>query len=160
MSPARLIELVETQWETIANEAIARLHRDPQVPNYHALTDDQLRARARDLLAQLGRWLARREEESLARRYEDLGRQRHAEGMPLHEVIYKLQVLKRVVHQHARDQHLEVTAIELYAEQEFLHLIDEFFDSIVFRVSKGYCEGELSARVRSPRAAANHLVAA
>lgn len=160
MSPARLIELVETQWETIAQQAIARLHADPLVPNYHALTDEQLRARARDLLAHLGRWLARREEESLARRYEDLGRRRYAEGMPLHEVIYKLQVLKRVVHQHARDQHLEVTAIELYAEQEFLHLIDEFFDNIVFRISKGYCEEQMSTRPASTRAESPRRAAA
>jgi hypothetical protein len=64
--------------------------------------------------------------------------------MPLHEVIYKLQLLKRTVYEHARDQHLEVTAIELYAEQEFLGLIDEFFDRIIFRVCKGYSEREMS----------------
>jgi hypothetical protein len=143
MSPARLIQLVESNWETIAGIAIKRVHTDPEVPNYKALTDIELRSRACDLLSHLGHWLAKRDPEILARRYEDLGRQRFDEGMPLHEVIYKLQLLKRVVYEHARDQHLEVTAIELYAEQEFLGLIDEFFDRIIFRVCKGYSEQEM-----------------
>ena len=159
MSPARLIEIVQNDWETIASQAIERVHSDPEVPNYRALTDDELRARARDLLAQLGRWLARRDEDSLARRYEDLGRQRFDEGMPLHEVIYKLQLLKRSVYEHARDQHLEVTAIELYAEQEFLGLIDEFFDRIIFRVCKGYSEREMSGPAASLRLHSNRQVA-
>ena len=149
MSPARLIQIVESNWETIASSAINRVHSDPEVPNYQALTDHELRARARDLLAQLGHWLAKRDPELLARRYEELGRQRFDEGMPLHEVVYKLQLLKRTVYEHARDQHLEVTAVELYAEQEFLGLIDEFFDHIIFRVCKGYSEQEMN-RPASP----------
>jgi hypothetical protein len=144
MSPSRLIQLVESNWETIAGITISRVHSDPEVPNYQALTDIELRSRARDLLSHLGHWLAKRDPEVLARRYEDLGRQRFDEGMPLHEVIYKLQLLKRAVYEHARDQHLEITAIELYAEQEFLGLIDEFFDRIIFRVCKGYSEQEMN----------------
>ncbi len=143
MSPARLIGMVESNWEKIALRAIEQVHSDPLVPNYRALTDSELRSRARDLLSQLGHWLARRDEEQLAQRYESLGRQRFEDGMPLHEVVYKLQLLKRMVYEHARDQHLEVTAIELYAEQEFLGLVDGFFDRIIFRVCKGYSEEEM-----------------
>lgn len=151
MSPQRLIEIVEKDWETIAQRVIERVHSDPEVPNYRALTDGQLRERARDLLSQLGRWLARRDEASLSRRYESLGRQRFEEGMPLHEVIYKLQLLKHTVLEHARDQHLEVTAVELYAEQEFLGLVNDFFDRIIFRICKGYSErGLLGTQVQAP----------
>jgi hypothetical protein len=65
MSPKRLIEIVEKDWKTIASRVIHRVHSDPQVPNYQALTDHELRSRARDLLSQLGRWLGRRDEASL-----------------------------------------------------------------------------------------------
>jgi hypothetical protein len=143
MSPKRLIDIVERDWDTIASRAIHRVHSDPQVPNYQALTDHELRSMARDLLSQLGYWLERRDEGSLTRRYENLGQQQFNEGMPLHEVVYKLQLLKSAVLKHARDQHLEVTAVELYAEQEFLGLVDEFFDRIIFRVCKGYSEREM-----------------
>ncbi len=139
----RIIQLVEKDWLKIAELAIQRVQQDPETPNYKSLTDDELRARARDLLSNLGRWLDRQDDGHLDRRYEELGRIRHQDGFPLHEVVYKLQLLKRTILNHAREQHLEMNAIELYAEQEFLQRLDTFFDRIIYRVVKGYSEHAL-----------------
>jgi hypothetical protein len=116
------------------------VQQDPETPNYKSLTDDELRSRARDLLANLGRWLDRQDDGLLDRRYEELGRVRHQDGFPLHEVVYKLSLLKRTILDHAREHHLEMNALELYAEQEFLQKLDLFFDRIIYRVVKGYSE--------------------
>jgi hypothetical protein len=136
----RLVQTIENHWELIAQRAIDAVHRDPEVPNYQSLTDDELRERARHLLSNLGQWLASRDESLISRRYEALGRQRCEEGMPLHEVIYKLQLLKRMVLEQARDAHLEMNALQLYSEQEFLTSVDGFFDRIIYRVAKGFSE--------------------
>ena len=116
------------------------MQQDPETPNYKSLTDDELRSRARDLLTNLGRWLDRQDDGLLDRRYEELGRVRHQDGFPLHEVVYKLSLLKRTILDHAREHHLEMNAMELYAEQEFLQKLDLFFDRIIYRVVKGYSE--------------------
>jgi len=136
----RIIQLVEKDWHKIAEQAIRRVQQDPETPNYKALTDDELRSRARDLLTNLGRWLDRQDDGQLDRRYEELGRLRHQDGFPLHEVVYKLNLLKRTILDHAREHHLEMNAMELYAEQEFLQKLDLFFDRIIYRVVKGYSE--------------------
>jgi hypothetical protein len=136
----RIIQLVEKDWHKIAEQAIRRVQQDPETPNYKSLTDDELRSRARDLLANLGRWLDRQDDGLLDRRYEELGRVRHQDGFPLHEVVYKLSLLKRTILDHAREHHLEMNALELYAEQEFLQKLDLFFDRIIYRVVKGYSE--------------------
>lgn len=136
----RIIELVEKDWLKIAEQAIRRVQEDPETPNYKSLTDDELRSRARDLLANLGQWLNRQDTGSLDRRYEELGRVRHQDGFPLHEVVYKLSLLKRTILDHAREHHLEMNAMQLYAEQEFLQKLDLFFDRIIYRVVKGYSE--------------------
>jgi hypothetical protein len=133
----RIIHLVEKNWQKIADLAIRRVQRDPETPNYKALTDEELRSRAHDLLINLGSWLDRR--------YEELGRVRQQDGFPLHEVVYKLQLLKRTILEHAREQHLEMNAMELYAEQEFLQRLDRFFDRIIYRVVKGYSEQAMNA---------------
>lgn len=146
MLTVRIVSLIESQWERIADRAISAVANDPAVPNYNALTDEELRSRAKDLLSNLGHWLARRDEKALAERYEKLGKLRREEGMPLHEVIYKLQLLKRTVLSHARDEHLEMTAFQLYQEQAFLTALDEFFDRIIFHVAKGFSE----TRVKRP----------
>ncbi|MFN7561246.1 MAG: hypothetical protein ACK5TH_05665 [Prosthecobacter sp.] len=136
----RMIKLVEKDCHRIAEQAVRRVQQDPETPNYKSLTDDELRARARDLLANLGQWLERQDDGLLDRRYETLGRARHQDGFPLHEVVYKLHLLKRTILDHAREQHLEMNALELYAEQEFLKRLDHFFDRIIYRVVKGYSE--------------------
>lgn len=140
----RIIHLVEKDWQKIAEQAVRRVQQDPETPNYKSLTDDELRARARDLLANLGQWLDRQDDGLLDRRYEELGRMRHQDGFPLHEVVYKLQLLKCTILNHAREHHLEMNAMELYAEQEFLQKLDLFFDRIIYRVVKGYSEHEMA----------------
>jgi len=144
----RIIQLVEKDWHKIAEQAIRRVQQDPETPNYKSLTDDELRSRARDLLANLGRWLDRQDDGLLDRRYEELGRVRHQDGFPLHEVVYKLGLLKRTILDHAREHHLEMNALELYAEQEFLQKLDLFFDRIIYRVVKGYSEHAMAERAR------------
>lgn len=141
----RIIHLVEKDWKKIADLAIRRVQQDPETPNYKSLTDDELRSRAHDLLINLGSWLDRQDEGLLDRRYEELGRVRQQDGFPLHEVVYKLQLLKLTILEHAREQHLEMNALELYAEQEFLQRLDRFFDRIIYRVVKGYSEHAMAA---------------
>ena len=141
----RIIHLVEKNWQKIADLAIRRVQQDPETPNYKALTDEELRSRAHDLLINLGSWLDRQDDGLLDRRYEELGRVRQQDGFLLHEVVYKLQLLKRTILEHAREQHLEMNAMELYAEQEFLQRLDRFFDRIIYRVVKGYSEQAMNA---------------
>jgi hypothetical protein len=141
----RIIQMVEKDWQKIADQAIRRVQQDPETPNYKSLSDDELRSRARDLLANLGQWLSRLDNGMLNRRYEELGRLRHQDGFPLHEVVYKLQLLKRTILDHAREHHLEMNAMELYAEQEILQKLDFFFDRIIYSVVKGYSEHAMGA---------------
>jgi hypothetical protein len=145
-----IIQLVEKDWKKIAELAISRVHQDPETPNYKSLTDEELMVRARDLLGNLGQWINNQDDGLLNRRYESLGRLRFQDGFPLHEVVSKLQLLKRTIIDHARDQHLEVTAVELYAEQQFLQRLDLFFDRIIYRVVKGYSEQGLDASASKP----------
>lgn len=146
----RIIRLVEKDCHRIAEQAVRHLQQDPETPNYKSLNDDELRARARDLLANLGQWLDGEDDGLLDHRYETLGRVRHQDGFPLHEVVYKLQILKRTILDHAREQHLEMSALELYAEQEFLKRLNHFFDRIIYRVVKGYSEQAMADSAGRP----------
>jgi len=146
MPTYRIIQLIEKDSELIIQRLLERVHSDPEVPNYQSLTDIELRTRARDLLTNLGSWLGTKDASRLNQRYEQLGAARHREEMPLHEVVYKLHILRRLLMGHARDEHLEVNALQLYGEQEFLCTLGEFFDRIVYSVVKGYSEAEIDRK--------------
>lgn len=134
----RLIERIEQNWESLAQGVIADLQSDTRTPHYRELADAEIVERAQDLARNLGFWLTRGSHVPLAARYEDLGRRRAAEGVPLYEVIRKLQLLKRRLMGFAREQNLDQSALEIHAENELHQAIDQFFDEVIYSVAKGY----------------------
>lgn len=134
----RLIERIEENWETLANGVLADVQRDTRTPHYRELADAEIRERAQDLTRNLGYWLTGGNRAQLAARYESLGRRRAAEGVPLYEVLRKLQLLKRRLMGFAREQNLDQTALEIHAENELHQAMDQFFDEVIYSVAKGY----------------------
>jgi len=137
MLSARLVRLVSDHWEEIANRVVRRVCRNSKLLEFGRLPEPEVRARAREILQNLGTWLLSTEDE-LAQRYERIGRRRCQEGIPLHEVVYALQLIKECMIQYVRDAGLSRTPVELYAEEE-LHLgAERIFDTLVYYFVRGY----------------------
>jgi len=140
MIAARLLQRIETNWEQIALAVIRARKQDPDLPHYKNLSEDEIRSRVRDLTTNLARWTANPDEARSVEHFEQLGRRRFLEGMPLHEVLLKLTVLKRAIHTYASDQNYSLTPLEIYDELELLRAMATYFDLVIFRVAKGYEE--------------------
>ncbi len=139
MFSPRLIQLVESNWQRIAADAVAATRNDPRAPSYGRLTEHELHDRAYEVLRNLGFWLIEADRNELHRLYVALGQLRHSQGIPEMEVVRKLQILKRSVRQFLENQRLYHNAIEIHAEYELLKAVDVFFDEAVYAVVKGYC---------------------
>jgi hypothetical protein len=150
MLSARLIRMVSDHWEEIAARVLRRIRRDSKLLELGNLPEPELRDRAREILQNLGNWMVSREAEELAQRYERLGRQRCEQGIPLHEVVYALQLVKECMIQFVRDEGLHQTPIELYAEEELRHGADRIFNTIIYYFVRGY---ESALRAHAMRAA-------
>jgi hypothetical protein len=68
--------------------------------------------------------------------------------MPLHEVIQKLNIIKRAIRRYVTEQNYSLTPLEIYQELEVLRAMAGFFDFVIFRVAKGY-EEALRAKVEA-----------
>lgn len=129
--------MISDNWEQIAERTLRRIRRDSKLLELGGLPEEDLRERAREILEHLGAWMVSREED-LAHRYESLGRRRFEEGIPLHEVVYALQLIRENMIQYVRDQGLGQTPLELYAEEELEHGADRIFDTIIYYFVRGY----------------------
>jgi hypothetical protein len=138
MLSANLIRMISDHWEDIAERVLQRVRRDSKLLEF-----------AREILQNLGNWMVSREED-LGQRYEQLGRQRCEEGIPLHEVVYALHLLKECMIQYVRDAGLRQTHIELYAEEELQRGADRIFDTLVYYFVRGY---ERAMKARTAQAA-------
>jgi hypothetical protein len=148
MIAKNLVQRLEANWEQIAAQVIRERDQDPDLLQYKTLSDQEIRERARDLSSKLSNWLMDCDESRFVAHFEALGRRRCEEGMPLHEVIQKLNIIKRAIRRYVTEQNYTLTPLEIYQELEVLRAMAGFFDFVIFRVAKGY-EEALRAKVNA-----------
>lgn len=140
MLTGRLDQLIEDHWQDIANNTIREIRRDVKTQAHlGAAKEEDLRQWARDIIRTLNAWPAK-DEESLARTYLALGRRRHREAVPLHEIVQGHHILKRMIVEFARRNLFARNALDIYTEEELEHRVFFFFDWLLYHLIKGYEE--------------------
>jgi hypothetical protein len=150
MLSGRLVHLIEANAGSIAQQVISEIRRDPELQHVSKLADAELREYGQHLMDRFGDWLAKGSEQELAHYYEDTGRLRFEEGVPLYEAVRGLFLVKNKIIDFVLNQATARTYMEIYAEEELEHRVDRFFDILVCHLVKGY---EIALR-RAARSAA------
>jgi hypothetical protein len=146
MLSAALVRLIESHAEDLARHVVNQLHSDAKSPSYRRIPADVLRSRVYDVYHNLGAWAGEQDEATIAKAYEDIGRTRALEGIPLSEVVYASLLIKEHLLDHLREVGFPESAVEVYAEEELSQRIGRFFDKSLYHVVRGY---EAAARPRS-----------
>ena len=133
----QMIQMIEGHWQAISTSVIARVRRDSELPHLRRLADSELLDWGSATVKNLGRWMAGHDSD-LARHYEHLGSLRYRESIPLHEAVRGLQYLKDELVEFVRDRTFPQSSLELYAEEELEHRLNQFFDWLVFHLVRGY----------------------
>lgn len=148
MLSARVVHLIEDHAEELSRGLLDDLQSNPRTPAYHRLDREELRSRLYDVFRHLGRWLGDTTEEHVEVVYNELGRKRRAEGIPLGEVVCALILTKYHLRDYIRTCGLMDSAVELYQEQELQRRVGRFFDRAVYHTVRGY-EREVKPRVKA-----------
>jgi len=138
MLSARLVRLIEDHAEELFRGLLDDLQSNPRTPAYHRLDREELRSRLYDVYQNLGRWLADTTEQHVETAYSELGRRRHAEGIPLSEVVFAIILAKCHLWEYIRTCGLMDSAVALYQEQELHRMVGRFFDRAIYHTVRGY----------------------
>jgi len=144
MLSRRMIHQIEDHWQPITEGAITRIRKDTDLKHLAALPTSELEDRGREILRRLGHWLTGGDE-NLARHYQEVGRKRFEENVPLSESVRGHQILKEVTIDYIRDEGFANTTVEIYAEEELEHSVSRFFDWLVYHMVRGYEQAMRSA---------------
>ena len=134
----KLIESVERHCDQILDGLVTQVRRDPDLQHVRKLPEAELRERGCTVLRNLDQWLIEGRNALLLHQYEHLGRVRYEEGIPLHEVVRLLQLLKERTVGFVRDWGFGQPAAEVQAEEEVEYVVDRFFDRLLYHLVKGY----------------------
>jgi hypothetical protein len=149
MLSGKLIRLIETHCDEITRRALRQVHEDSEIREIRKLPDSELRDRWQMVLRNLGHWLAAGKGAKLIRQYEELGRTRFEERVPLHETVRVLHILRNEMVDFLQEQGLVETTVDVYAEEEMERRVTRFFDDLVFHFVRGYEEAmKMAATMR------------
>ena len=138
MLSGKLIRLIEGHQQEITDRLLRDIHRYPDLTHLRQLPEAELRERSQNILENLGYWLAQTNEQEIAHKYEGIGKGRFHEGVPLHESVHALFLIKEKMIDFIGEQGFPPDTLELYAEEELERRVGRFFDLLVLRMVRGY----------------------
>lgn len=138
------IERLERFWEAIAADVESHLRVDGHLVHYHALSRLEIRERVREVVQSLEGWLLEQDNEELVRHFRQLAVNRYTQGVPLHELIYKMSVIKQKLERRVLESDPSFTVMEVYEEYGWLRTIERAFEIITDAMASAYEEKRLA----------------
>ena len=138
MLSAPFVRIIEDHAEELTRVVIRDLQSNPRTRSYHELSREALHARVFDVYRNLGDWLGVETDEAIEAKYNELGRRRSAEKVPLSEVIYALILTKYHLRDYILTAGLVGSVVALYQEQELQRLVGQFFDKAIYYTARAY----------------------
>jgi len=150
----KLIDVTETNAEKIARQWFADVRKNPKTPSYHTLAEDRAIPQAVDFYSKFrGVFAAKSPFEEARRVFAKYADECYSNGIPLHEAIYALTLMRRHIWLYAEFQALFVSAVEQAVES--LNRTILLFDYATYVITDRYQElmkGEIDRQVSALRA--------
>jgi hypothetical protein len=149
MLGARLLLLIQSHAGPLTRETLADIITNDRTPSFRRLRQPELEARVALLFNNLAKWIGDPSDDAVRREYEEMGRTRFREGVPLSELVFAIILTKKHLRRYIRDHGLvdfagdrvapdELLPLALHSIQELNYQVGEFFDRALFHLARGY----------------------
>ncbi|HQI81889.1 MAG TPA: hypothetical protein PLR71_10065 [Deltaproteobacteria bacterium] len=145
------MEVLKTDAEQLARRVVNDLLNRGETEYHKKYSQEIMYERVYDVYSTLGYWLDRaRPKEEIRKHFSELGKKRFEEGIPLHEVIMFLMLIKRHLWLYLLEKHFFESSYELMKSLEMNNRVVLFFDRAILAATMGY-EAELVKYVESSK---------
>ncbi len=152
MLSTRLVHLIEQHADQLTLGLLKQLKSDPRTTSFRTLADEDIRHVAFKIYGHLGEVLEGRAREEFAHQFEDLGRRRCREGVPIAEMMWAVILNKKTVLAYIHNNEWGGTALEVLGEEQLMSRIGQFYNDAIYYTAMGYQK----AAVKEPQLAAAH----
>ena len=134
----RLVRLIENHSERLAETLSERLKSCDKCAAFQKVPAQEFRQRVYEVYEHLGEWLLGKKEDEIARRYQEIGARRAAQGVPLSQLIYALVLVREHLWEYLKHEAGVEKPVEVFGELEMLQLLEQFFDRASYYAAVGY----------------------
>jgi hypothetical protein len=149
MLGARLLLLIQSHAGPLTRETLEDITTNDRTPSFRRLRQPELETRVALLFNNLAKWIGDPSDEAVRGEYEEMGRTRFREGVPLSELIFSIILTKKHLRRYIREHGLldfagdrvapdELLPLALHSVQELNYQVGEFFDRALFHLARGY----------------------
>ncbi len=140
MIPEKMVLLIKDNADEITKRLCKDLFSRQENGSYHLLNEDVVYERAYEVYNKLDSWLKGDKTRAGEMRdyFTKLGRKRFHEGIPIHEEIMTLMLIKRHLWLYVLEKHVLDSSFELQQALQFNNRVVLFFDRVIFFVTSGY----------------------
>lgn len=137
MVALKLVRLIESHSEELADALVAKLHASERTTAYRQIPSVELRNAVLDVYQNLGDWMMTKTESDVEMRYKELGKRR-ALDVPLSQFMASMLMTKEHLWSYLHREAMSNGALELYGELEFLQALNSFYDKALYYASMAY----------------------
>lgn len=149
MISARLVELIQNHAPRLSADIVSDLMSNPQTPGFRTVPRLELEARIFRVYDRLGDWIGAGPDSSAEAEFEEWGRRRFGQGIPLSEIVYAIILLKAHLSRYIQDHGLidsafpateadYVLPMHMHSLQELNRMVSLFFDRALYHLALGY----------------------
>ncbi len=137
----KLIEVTELHAKTIAKQWFNDVRKNPKTPSYHDITEDRAIPQAIEFYSHFREvFMSDKPFEAARRFFSKYAEERYHEGVPLHEAIYALVMMRRHMWLYAEFQAVWTTAVDYQHASAGLNRTILMFDYATYVITEKYQE--------------------
>lgn len=145
----KIMEVLKTDAEQLSRRVVNDMLNRGETEYHKKYSEDIMYERVFDVYSTLSYWLDRaRPKEEIQKHFREMGKKRFEDGIPLHEVVMFLMLIKRHLWLYLLEKHFFESSYELMKSLDMNNRIVLFFDRAILAATVGY-EDELMKYVKS-----------
>ncbi len=136
-----VIRLIENHADTLAERWVEALLKEGGAEAYLKIPKTELFPFLKETFREIGTYLDQPNHPVSSQYFKEVGRKRRHEGMPLREVIWAVQLARKVVWRYCMEQGLFDSTVDAYMALDLYKQVVHFYDAAILHVIEGYAEG-------------------
>jgi hypothetical protein len=139
LASLKLLDLMANSSESIAKQWVKEVVKNPKTPYYHSLDQENLIPQAVQFYQKLSRVYTDKDPFTAIQKFMGkFAEERFNEGVPLHEALYAIVLMRRHIWLYAEFQAIFITIVEQHQAMDSQTRTILMFDYIAYALSEKY----------------------
>jgi hypothetical protein len=138
MIALRLVRLIESHSEELAESLLNKLERSSRAADLKKVPGREIHERTREVYRNLSDWILTKTDDDIERVYKALGRRRAEQGVSMSALCWAMMMIEENLWEFLEMEGMRERPLDILGSLELLRLLDQFFDQAVYFATLGH----------------------